>query len=70
MYKIFLRDEMTQIIDYVIITETTTPKEIKDIIDKIKKETPDYTIGNIIAKLPKDCKVINGWNNNFTIIYY
>ncbi len=49
-------------IDKVIIAETTTFEQIKEIIAKVKQEYyEDDSImyyEEIIARLPKDCKVI------------
>ena len=63
----FLKDLAEDCIDAVIITETSTKKDIIDAIGRAKQKE-DYTWEDMINEFPNDCTVYDRWGCN--VIYY
>ena len=57
-----LKDLVSDDMDAIVTSETTTREEIQIIIDTVKSELEDeWQTEDIIERLPKDCKVYTTW---------
>lgn len=58
-----LKDAESHEVDAVIVSYETTPKEIQEIIDRVKAEKEyDYQFDDLKDALPKDCTMFEKWN--------
>lgn len=69
---ILLKDIEDNTTDAIITTETTTAKEIQEIIDNVKSEVEDWSCEDIFNALPEDCNVQTLFFNEYkdNIVWY
>ena len=63
----FLKDLAEDSVDAVVIATTTTQEELQEAIYKVKSND-EYSWEDLIAGLPKDCKVYDRWGSR--MVYY
>lgn len=71
--KIFITlvDTDTRNTNAIIVSCSTTAKEISDIFDKVKSDMPgEWDIADLLESLPDDCVCTTRWNENMYTIYY
>lgn len=70
---VILRDTESRGTDAIFVTETTTAKQIQNIIDDTKIQvgnTYNYLWEEVVGKLPSDVKVYTDWQSEFETIYW
>lgn len=70
---VILKDKNTTDPDVVMVTETTTGKQIQEIIDKVRitcGDTDNYDFEAITKQLPDDVRFYTDWDNEFDVIYW
>lgn len=75
MKIILLKDREDNSVDAVIVSETTTKKELNEIlagiiIDVAEGKEDNSYLEILKQRLPSDCKMIDRWSNDLNIIWY
>jgi hypothetical protein len=70
---ILLKDRESKTDDVIFITETTTAKQIQDIIDDSRVtigDTDNFNWEDVESRLPIDVKCYTDWKCEFETIYW
>lgn len=70
---ILLKDRESKTDDVIFITETTTAKQIQDIIDDSRVtigDTDNFNWEDVESRLPSDVKCYTDWKCEFETIYW
>lgn len=69
--KIILLNDLEEgCIDAVILSTTSTGKNVSDSISNAKDKIEDWQFEDLIAALPKDCHLITKWSENLETVVY